>query len=307
MNQSFPEVRVGDPLHCGGLAVFPLYAERSLFAPEYVLSHEAMAAGTVTVREVSAAGSIPDLLVENDGDLPCLILEGTELRGQKQHRMLNATTLVGGRSQTRIPVSCVEHGSWRSDSQKSSSGSHCPPTLRSFLKGSAASPRRRLGSCQIAFWAEIRRKHRTMGVASTTEDLSAALETHRAKVEQVQKQVPYPAPANGVAVALGGRLVSIDVLDKVTTLEKVWRQVTEGFALDAIENPDAGRETTCTEVLVELQRMRSLPWQPVEPVGLGEELRAGNDRMLACALFFGGVLLHASASILRVRHDDEVG
>ena len=261
----------------------------------------------VTVREVSQAGSIPDLLVQNDGDLPCLILEGTELRGHKQHRMLNATALVGSRSHARIPVSCVEHGRWRSDSQRSISGSHCPPSLRGFLKGSAASPRRGLGSHQVAFWAEIRRKHRAMGVASTTEDLSAALEAHREKVEQVQKQIPYPASANGVAVALGGRLVSIDILDKPVTLEKVWGRVTEGFALDAIENPDAGCEVTFTEVLAAVQRMRRLPWHPVEPVGLGEECRGRDDGMLAGALFCGGVLLHASASLLRARHDNEIG
>ena len=301
MNPSFPEIRVGDPSCCGGLAVFPLYAERTLFGLEYVLAHEAMAAGTVTVREVSAAGSIPDLLVENNGDLPCLILEGTELRGQKQHRMLNATTLVGTRSQIRIPVSCVEHGRWRSDSLKSVSGSHCPPTLRGFLKGSAGSRRHGLGSHQIALWSEIRRTHRALGVDSTTEDLSAALVAHREKVEQVQKELPYPASANGVAVALGGRLVSIDILDKAVTLEKVWGRVTEGFALDAIAaTPATKREVSCTEVSEDLQRMRSLPWHSVEPVGLGDELRARDVGMLAGALYFDGALLHASASLLRV-------
>jgi hypothetical protein len=307
MNLPFPEIRVGDPSRCGGLAIFPLHAERSLFGVDYILCHEAMAAGTVTVREVSETGSIPDLLVENNGDLPCLILEGTELRGSKQHRMLNATTLVESRSHARIPVSCVEHGRWRSDSQQSSSGSHCPPTLRGFLKGSAASPRRGLGSRQIAMWSEIRRKHRALGVASTTEDLSAAIEAHRERVEQVQKQIPYPASANGVAVALGGRLVAIDILDKPATLEKVWGRVTEGFALDAIENPETGREATCTEVLAALQRMRHLPWHSVEPVGLGDEFRARDEGMLAGALSFDGVLLHASASLLRGRSDEEIG
>ena len=192
MNPFLPEVRVGEPLHCEALTVFPLFAERSLFSPEYILAHEAMELGTVTVREVSDAGSIPDLLVENNGDLPCLILEGTELRGSKQHRMLNATALIGQKSQARIPVSCVEQGRWRYESQQSSSGSHCPPSLRSLLKGSAASRRHGLGSHQIAMWAEIRRKHRALGVPSTTEDLSAALDTHRERVEQVQKRLPYP-------------------------------------------------------------------------------------------------------------------
>ena len=98
MNLSMPEVRVGEPMRCDGLTVFPLYSERSLFSPDYILAHEAMALGTVTVREVSSVGSVPDLLVENNGDMPCLLLEGTELRGQKQHRMLNTTALVGGRA-----------------------------------------------------------------------------------------------------------------------------------------------------------------------------------------------------------------
>ena len=307
MNPSFPEVRVGEPRRCSALMVFPLFGERSQFGPEYVLCHEAMAAGTVTVREVSATGSIPDLLVQNHGDLPCLILEGTELRGSKQHRMLNTTALVGSRCHARIPVLCVEHGRWRYDWQKSVSGSHCPPTLRSFLKGSAGSRRRGLGSHQIAMWSEIRRKHRALGVDSTTEDLSAALEKHRERVEQVQKQLPYPVSANGVAVALGGRLVSIDILDKPATLEKVWGRVTEGFALDAIETPDTGGEVTCVEVLATLQRMRRLPWHPVEPVGLGDECRARDDDMLAGALFCGGVLLHASASFLGVGHGNETG
>ena len=198
MNLSFPEVRVGEPMRCDGLTVFPLYAERSLFGPDYILAHEAMASGTVTVREVSSVGSIPDLLVENKGEVPCLLLEGTELRGQRQHRMLNTTALVGGKSEARVSVSCVEHGRWRQDSPQSSPGSHCPPSLRSLLKGSASSHQRGLGSRQIAIWAEIRRKHRAMGVTSTTEDFSAALETHRKRVEQVQKRLPYPMSANGV-------------------------------------------------------------------------------------------------------------
>jgi len=213
--------------------------------------------------------------------------------------MLNTTALVGGRSEARISVSCVEHGRWRQKSPQSSAGSHCPPSLRALLKGSASSRRRGLGSSQIALWSDIRRRHRAMGVASTTEDLSAALEAHRERVEQVQKRLPYPRSANGVAVALGGRLVSIDLLGSPATLEKVWPQVTEGFALDAIEPRDTGGEVTAREVSAALERMRGLPWQPVEPIGLGDEWRAEDEGMLAGALFFSGAMLHASASFVR--------
>jgi hypothetical protein len=299
MNLSVPEVRVGEPMRCEGLAVFPLYSELPPSRAEYVLAHEAVAAGTAIVREVSPAGSVAELLVENHGDLPCLILEGTELRGSKQTRVLNATVLVGSGSRVRIPVSCVERGRWRDDSPRSGPGSHCPPTLRGLLKGSAHGRRLGLGSCQVAVWAEIRRRHRALGVTSATEDLSAAIETHRERVEEVKQRLPYLSTADGVAVALGGRLAMIDILDKPETLAKVWNRVTEGFALDAIESHDTGREATEREVLGALRHARRIDWHPVEPVGLGEEFRACDDGMIASALFLDEVLLHASVSLAR--------
>lgn len=299
MSELFPDVRVGSPQLSGSLAVFPLFSEGSLHSEDenhYVLAHEAMAAGSVTIREVSDAGSIPDLLVENIGDLPCLLLEGTELRGSKQTRMLNTTALVGGKSQITIPVSCVEHGRWRRDSQESRSGSQCPPTLRGLLKGSAHSPRRGLGSHQIAMWNEIRRKHRVLGVASTTEDLSAALETHSEKMERMKTQFPYPANANGIAVAISGKIIAIDIFDKPVTLDKIWDRVQQGVLLDLLEVPEAASQAT-VDVPAELYRMRNLPWCEVKPVGVGEQYRARGNGILADVLLHKGELLHASASL----------
>jgi transposase len=45
----------------------------------------------VTVQEVSEGGSVPDLLVENSGDTRVLFLEGEELVGAKQNRILNTS------------------------------------------------------------------------------------------------------------------------------------------------------------------------------------------------------------------------
>lgn len=301
MSITMPDVRIGEPCKCDSLAVFPLFSEGSLLSEnegglEYLLAHEAMARGTVAVTEVSEAGSIPDLLVENNGDLPCLLLEGTELRGSKQTRMLNTTALVGGKSQIRIPVSCVEHGRWRRNSQQSSSGSHCPPTLRGLLKGSAHSDRRGLGSHQIAMWREIRRKHRALGVTSATEDLSAAMEIHREQLERMKTQFPYPANASGVAVAIGGRTIAIDIFDKPATLEKVWDRMQQGLLLDLLEVPGSASQAT-VDVSGELYRLCSLPWHQVEPVGLGEQYRARANGIIADVLLHEGAMIHASASL----------
>ena len=46
------------------------------------------------------------------GDIRVLFLEGEELVGAKQNRILNTSVLLPARSKIKIPVSCVERGRW---------------------------------------------------------------------------------------------------------------------------------------------------------------------------------------------------
>ena len=85
---TLPEVRVGDPLRHEALTVFPLLDPTNGKA-DYLLSDEALTAGVVTVEEVGPDGSVPTLVVNNQADSLVLFLEGEELRGAKQNRVLN--------------------------------------------------------------------------------------------------------------------------------------------------------------------------------------------------------------------------
>ena len=64
------------------------------------------------VTEVSEAGSVPFLQVANGADRPLLLLDGQELIGAKQNRILDTTVLVAAHTEVTIPVSCVEQGRW---------------------------------------------------------------------------------------------------------------------------------------------------------------------------------------------------
>ena len=97
------------------MAVLPILALRD-GGPDYVALAEALADARMTVTEVGKNGTVPELQVTNDGDVAVLLLDGEELAGAKQNRVLNATILLAARSEAVIPVSCTEQGRWRSDS-----------------------------------------------------------------------------------------------------------------------------------------------------------------------------------------------
>ena len=94
------------------LSIVPLLSptEREV---EYLTLDEALAGGWAQITEVSDAGQVSELKVVVKGDRPVLLVDGEELVGAKQNRVLNLTILVPAPSTTPIPVSCVESGRWQ--------------------------------------------------------------------------------------------------------------------------------------------------------------------------------------------------
>src|SRR5712664_1305047 len=102
-------ILTAEPVTHGALAVVPLLAP-NLDDPDWLTLEEAGDRARVT--EVSEAGSVPFLQVANGADRPLLLLDGEELLGAKQNRILNTTVLVAAHTEVTIPVSCVEQGRW---------------------------------------------------------------------------------------------------------------------------------------------------------------------------------------------------
>lgn len=75
---------------------------------DYVLAQDALEDGTLTVKEISDSGKVNKLIVQNKGDKRVLLLDGEELIGAKQNRILNTTILIEANVTQKIPISCVE-------------------------------------------------------------------------------------------------------------------------------------------------------------------------------------------------------
>jgi hypothetical protein len=104
---------IGIPSAYRNLTLTPILLKGGpLSAIEPMSLEEAIAEGTIQVTEISAEGHVPELRVKNSGGAPVLILDGEELVGAKQNRIVNVTILVSPHSDIVIPVSCTEAGRW---------------------------------------------------------------------------------------------------------------------------------------------------------------------------------------------------
>ena len=88
------DVHVGLETSFNRLSVVPLISRVPPAAPPYVTLDEALAGGHFEVTEISEDGRVPELHVLNKGNRPVLMLDGEELIGAKQNRIVNLSILV---------------------------------------------------------------------------------------------------------------------------------------------------------------------------------------------------------------------
>jgi hypothetical protein len=115
------DCRIGKKQVCRNLTVFPVLFPR-IIEPYYLTLEQAIDSGVLVVTEIDASGNVNRLKLRNNAKLSILLIEGEELKGAKQNRIVNASFFIAGKTATTIPVSCVEEHRWHYDSKKFSSG-----------------------------------------------------------------------------------------------------------------------------------------------------------------------------------------
>ena len=94
LKKRFETLRLGEPWVRENLTLIPIMAEQGSWPRYYEMLDEALQGGSLEARETSEGVSVNQIKVINKGDKPVLILDGEELVGAKQNRLVNATLLI---------------------------------------------------------------------------------------------------------------------------------------------------------------------------------------------------------------------
>ena len=185
IEQTLDAVNLGSSRSYANMTVFPLTVG-VMRRSDYDVLDDALEAGTARVTEVSDSGSVPELRFDNLGERPVLLLDGEELVGAKQNRILNLSILAPGQASIAIPVSCVEAGRWgyRSREFASSDRTHFSSGRASKsadVTASLSSSRTRR-SRQRQVWAEISEMMGSTQVTSETASMADIYETRSSKI-----------------------------------------------------------------------------------------------------------------------------
>jgi hypothetical protein len=266
--------------------------------PPYELLRQATLA-KVQVSEISDSGSVPELRVQNSLDVRVFLMDGQELVGAKQNRVLNTDVMVPANASVIIPVSCVEQGRWRPVSTHFSPGkseSHRTRLAKAARVYESLKAIKKHDANQAAVWAEVEASLAGSGTSSPTHALSDAYLKRDAELKAFRETLVMPPEAVGVAVLHGSKLQGLDLFDRHTTLRYFWESLLDSYAIDFLMAPlDPAASPPSAEaeqIRQALDRAAGGTWEDFASPGEGRDWRLADDQLSGAALVCEESVVH---------------
>jgi hypothetical protein len=285
---------LGEPVRHDALTVIPLLTDKD-DEPDWLTLLEL--GDVVTITEVGEEGVVPTLSVTNAAGHCLLLLDGEELVGAKQNRILNTTVLVNAHATVSIPVSCVEQGRWAWRSRHfTSSDASLFASLRAKKAGQITQSLRRSAghaSDQGAIWNDLGERAAAYRVESPTGAMRDMYVRHEDAVAAARAALAAQPRQVGALVYVAGRWLGLDLLASPGLFDRAWPRLCAGYAADGIGRKASRRLTPAPEAVMPLVRAAAVERAPA--VGLGLEFRMESEAVTGAALVAEGRVAHFMA------------
>ena len=240
LTTDFQHVSIGKPQVFNQIVVYPLLGTAN-GGPDYLTLNTAMDRSALTVTEVDEGGSVPELKVKTESKLPILIIDGEELVGAKQNRVVNTSILLGERDELTIPVSCTEQGRWQYTSSAFQKSATVLERKARARKSSSVhfSLEESEGhkSNQGEVWDSISEVSLKACVNSPTSAMKDVYENRENDLREAMQQFAAVPEQMGLIVEIDGKVVGLDWLSQPHAYAELHVKLVKNYVLDPLLEP----------------------------------------------------------------------
>ena len=289
-------LQLGEPQRFKNLEVFPLFPSRN-GGPDFLTLKQALEQKKIVITETTESGSVPQLKVTNRGNEFVLLIDGEELMGAKQNRVLNTSILIKGQSEITIPVSCTEHGRWSYKSREfGDSQLVMAPLIRAAKMQSVTSSLkfdRSFRSDQGQVWEQIADLQAEARVASPTGAMKDVYTAKGANLDAYVEALPPLPGQRGLLVSMNGKIVGLDVVSRESAYRTFHTKLIKSYALDAERNHShPASESSSPSPQQVLESTLTCTESRFESPGVGHDYRFESPSIAGSALVYEGTVVH---------------
>ena len=277
-------IETGEPIFLSNLLLYPLIGDDK----ENGFSVLDELEGEVAISELSEA-RVDRIMIENNSDRPLVMIDGEEVVGAFQNRVVAASSVLKPGSKSEILTTCVEKGRWHGASTFNTGRTCSFPTIRAII--AEATIRKR--SAQDKVWSRIDRKLKSTKTISKTSSMHDIYENLRDDLNRYVSEVEG-IDANGMLVTCGRRILGLDYFSSHNLFDKFKEKLIRSYGLEAIDITGPTRMKK-VEPFIKSVFNGDGKWKKTKGGGHGSLDALLNKRLVARRLSYRRKMIHLSA------------
>ncbi len=235
--------------------------------------------------------STPDVnkvLFDNQGNSPVLMIDGEEITGAMQNRIIARSTMVEAHTKTNIPVICAEQHRWK-ELSTFKTGYCSYPKVRSIL---AKSQNKKI-DIQSEVWKEIERKLTITRTRSKTSSMHEIFENLEDEIERYLEGFEgLNHNTIGFIGVAGNKILGCDIFRTPEIYHKFEKKLLRSYILDAIEYQQKSGPSPAVKNFFEAITVKFTSVQTEKPIA---HLNFTGKGFTGQAIFYKNEPLHISA------------
>ena len=182
----------------------------------------------VSVKECEHS-TVNTIIVENKSVVPLLLVDGEEIVGGDQNRIMDASILIAPQSEMKVPVNCTEHGRWGFKSEFKQS-EHIANYRTRLAKHHAF---RSNGSVQQAVWDSIDELETSRSFSSPTQAMSESYENAKADLDEFLDAFSVVEGQSGIVVLIDGEVRGFEVFLNSEIYREYHEKIIKSYLINA--------------------------------------------------------------------------
>lgn len=286
MNNIFTKSKFSDPVFLRNLKIYPVRMDNP---NGFLLTtvEEMIAKGNAEFRELDDP-DINEIIFMNRGNEHVFMLDGEEVTGALQNRIIATSTIAEANSTSRIPVVCAEEGRW-DQIGGFRTGNYSYPKIRALLTKS----RQKRTDTQKIIWREIQRK---MTVTKTRSATSSMHDIFDNLSEEIDRYIEDFQSLNhgtvGIVGVAGNNILGCDIFQNPNIYQKLEEKLIRSYALDALEYREKGGNQQDVERFFKNTLIALSKKNPRRKI---QHFTIKGDGLLGQSLVYDGNIIHVSA------------
>ena len=221
-----PGIELLKPQVHENIAIIPLKTERTYI--DILTLKKGLELGLVEVKECETS-QVNTVIVKNHSVTPLILIDGEEIIGGDQNRIVNSTILIDAESEMKIPVSCSEKHRWAYKSEfKHSDYIANYKTRRAKEYASRVS-----SSFQDVIWSSIDSLEMEQDYASPTSAMDGSYENIKASHNEILKQFKVIAGQTGVLIMVDGEIKGFELFLNSEIYREFHEKILKSYLIDS--------------------------------------------------------------------------